>query len=230
MRKSVLFYSVIVIFLATAAITLLGVVGLVQIAEERLDALFYLLLVELIGAVIGLFRATNWFDADHKSSEAPHIEGDWWQVSRAERDNAVAFVSIHGEPRTHSIALDGSAYSADGRFMARFWHVAGSLSEKGELYYFWKGDHASDDDDFSGVGVIRFDASPAAEGAMRGTGWYTTGNLEQGLVTERRKVEYHRAAPGESSVMRQSGEAKAKSATVIAALTRLHPGAAAGPT
>ena len=56
--SATLFIVFIVIFVCTAIITLLGIVGWVKIQKGFLNKLFYCLIVELIGAVIGLFYAT----------------------------------------------------------------------------------------------------------------------------------------------------------------------------
>lgn len=57
--KKALFYAFLAIFVATAAVTLLGITGVVAIDEFYLRGLFAALLLELVAVVIGLFR--NWF-------------------------------------------------------------------------------------------------------------------------------------------------------------------------
>jgi hypothetical protein len=56
--SAILFIVFIAIFVCTAIITLLGIIGRVKIQKGFLNKLFYCLIVELIGAVIGLFYAT----------------------------------------------------------------------------------------------------------------------------------------------------------------------------
>ena len=56
--SAILFIVFIVIFVCTAIITLLGIIGWVKIEKGFLNKLFYCLIVELIGAVIGLFYTT----------------------------------------------------------------------------------------------------------------------------------------------------------------------------
>ncbi|MGD0020226.1 MAG: hypothetical protein ABSD62_13315 [Candidatus Limnocylindrales bacterium] len=60
MRKA-LFYTFLAIFVATAAVTLLGITGVVAIGDFYLKGLFSALLLELVGAVIGLYKATPFF-------------------------------------------------------------------------------------------------------------------------------------------------------------------------
>jgi len=59
--KSALFYTFLAIFVATAAVTLLGITGVVAIDDFYLKGLFGALLLELVGAVIGLYKATPFF-------------------------------------------------------------------------------------------------------------------------------------------------------------------------
>jgi hypothetical protein len=47
MRQAVLFYSFIIIFIVTAAVTLLGVIGLISIPPTQLTMLLGAVLVEL---------------------------------------------------------------------------------------------------------------------------------------------------------------------------------------
>ena len=55
MKQNILFYSFMAIFILTAVVTLLGVVGTLQIAETQLNMLLAAFLVELAGAVVGLY-------------------------------------------------------------------------------------------------------------------------------------------------------------------------------
>lgn len=57
MRKA-LFYSFIVVFLLTAFVTLAGITKFLPIESQYLDKLFYAIILELVGGVIGLFTMT----------------------------------------------------------------------------------------------------------------------------------------------------------------------------
>ena len=57
----VIFSVFIVIFLATATITLLGLIKKVNIEDRYLDRLFVVLILEVVGAVIGLFGSADFF-------------------------------------------------------------------------------------------------------------------------------------------------------------------------
>jgi len=61
MRQDILFYSFMTIFIVTALVTLLGVVGTLPIGETQLNMLLGAFLVELAGAVVGLYKRTEFF-------------------------------------------------------------------------------------------------------------------------------------------------------------------------
>ncbi len=61
MRQAILFYSFMLIFVITAILTLLGVVSIVPIKEVHLNMLLGAFLVELAGAVIALYKKTDFF-------------------------------------------------------------------------------------------------------------------------------------------------------------------------
>lgn len=60
--KEALFYSFLVIFVATAIVTLLGLTGHLRIRPGFLKALVASLLLELAVSVIALYKATDFFD------------------------------------------------------------------------------------------------------------------------------------------------------------------------
>jgi len=60
--KKAFFYSFLAIFVLTSGVTLLGVTNVVAIKEGYLNALFGSLILELITAMIALFRATRFFE------------------------------------------------------------------------------------------------------------------------------------------------------------------------
>ena len=62
-RLDALFYTFLVIFAATAIVTLLGVVKVLPIEQENLRWLLGAFLIELAGAVIALFRGAPFFSA-----------------------------------------------------------------------------------------------------------------------------------------------------------------------
>ncbi len=69
--KKHLFFIFLFIFIATAVLTLLGVTQVISIPDKYLNILFGSLIILLVGSVIGLYRATDFFksttDAPEKS-------------------------------------------------------------------------------------------------------------------------------------------------------------------
>jgi hypothetical protein len=63
MRLPALFYTFLIIFVVTSTVTLLGVLGIVPIREAYLNALLGAFLIELAGAVVALFKRTDFFAA-----------------------------------------------------------------------------------------------------------------------------------------------------------------------
>ncbi|MEK7726855.1 MAG: cell division protein ZapB [candidate division KSB1 bacterium] len=68
--KKHLYYTFLVIFVATTVVTLLGVTGVVRIPDGYLTPLFTAFLVELAGAVVAIFLRADFFsDDEHKYVE-----------------------------------------------------------------------------------------------------------------------------------------------------------------
>jgi len=53
-----LFWTFLIIFVTTAAVTLLGLVGVLKIAPGYLQVLFAALILEVVGGIVSLFRVT----------------------------------------------------------------------------------------------------------------------------------------------------------------------------
>jgi hypothetical protein len=60
--KRHLFYTFLIVFGLTAVITILGILNVVTIGEFYLKGLFSALLIELVGAVVGIYRKTDFFN------------------------------------------------------------------------------------------------------------------------------------------------------------------------
>ncbi|MEN8132639.1 MAG: hypothetical protein ABFS45_21155 [Pseudomonadota bacterium] len=181
-------FSVIAIFLATALVTLLGVIGLLTIDPAYLNTLFSSLILELVVAVIGLFKATDWFGPSGTLPVASTIQGNWWQFIRQERQNAISFIQITYSEDQQQFLIEGDAYTATDEPFARWWSVGASLNvATRELRYFWTGDHETSEDDFSGVGYFKFSCPAGSDQPDRGVGWYTTGNIDHLNVTAKQK-------------------------------------------
>lgn len=77
--KTHLFYTFLVIFGATAVITLLGVTNVITVREGYLTALVAAFLIELAGAVIAIFKSANFFAQEKSEISA---EAKIWESIR----------------------------------------------------------------------------------------------------------------------------------------------------
>jgi len=68
--KKHLFYTFLTIFAATSVVTILGITGVVSIAEGYLSSLVGAFLIELAGAAIAVFRTAKFFDDEEKEHHA----------------------------------------------------------------------------------------------------------------------------------------------------------------
>ena len=207
--RGTLFFSVIGIFVATAVVTLCGVIGILTIQSGYLDVLFTTLVIELVAAVIGLFKATDWFGTSNSFSEADIIKGCWWQFIRYRRKNAISFVEIKYSQKQQQFVINGHAYDAQGNPHAHWWSVGASLNAATlEFRYFWKGDRETAEADFSGFGYWRFNNKPD-----RAIGWYTwmaSGGIDDLHFTgNKQKVELRLASKTDVKTM-LSNDRKAK--------------------
>ena len=112
MKKNILFYTFLIIFILTAIITLLGVLELIKIKPGYLNTLFTVLIIELVAAVIALFRKTDFFTDDippginkpHAQSQRPHNSTNEMPVASPKCDLTAAefFHTFHDlEDRFH---------------------------------------------------------------------------------------------------------------------------------
>lgn len=72
--QQVLFYTILSIFVATAILTLLGIIKKIDIEDKYLNGLYKTLLLELVAAVIFLFAGTDFFNLS--GLEAKTINAD----------------------------------------------------------------------------------------------------------------------------------------------------------
>ena len=223
--RAVLFFTFLAIFLATAVVTLLGLTGQVSIDPKHLNALLTALILEVVVAVIGLFKRTSMFASERLVQVVDSIRGGWWQFVRSGDVNAVGFVVIRYNDDQQQVALSGDSYSLAGGEYARWWSVAAALNAATcQLHYFWQGDHAAGSDDYSGVGWISFEHTESKRSPDRADAWFTSGNLEDLAVTARQKADMRRATPEETRTMTSSDvAAKRRLAAAVYAAWRPAP-------
>jgi len=90
---------------------------------------------------------------------------------------------------------------------ARQWFVTTPSNRKGHpradihYTYIWKGDEEVAEDDFAGVGYFRFSLAEGSTTPDQATGWFTSGNIDQLIVTDKQKVELRRASKTDAKTM-----------------------------
>jgi hypothetical protein len=67
-RKGAFFYTFLCCFIVTFAVTLFGITEVIKIRDGYLNVLFSSLILELIAALIALFRSTSFFDDERKEA------------------------------------------------------------------------------------------------------------------------------------------------------------------
>lgn len=208
--RPALFFTFLTVFAVTAVLTFVGIMGIRPIPDRYLNVLFTALIIEVVTAVIGLYKSTDWFGGQRTHSAIRWVQGGWWQMVRAGQTNALSYIRIEYSAEEEQLVLTGYAYSTEGASYANWWSIAASLNATScELRYFWKGDHTAEDSDFSGVGWVRFERRADEDQAQRGSGWFITGNLEEGHFEAKRKVEMLRASAEDVTTM-EGADAQAK--------------------
>lgn len=81
--KIILFFTFWTIFVATAFITLLGITEVITIKDGYLGPLFGALIIELIGAVISLFRKADFFGSKIESNVLTEKESQDLKIHHA---------------------------------------------------------------------------------------------------------------------------------------------------
>jgi hypothetical protein len=120
--RAALFFVILAIFAATATITLLGVIGQIQIVGNYLGALFTALILELVGAVIAMFRAARFFEDDlpstHLASKGepvarplPYLSNRVMALDGAWKGEAHQAFGPDGKPFTAEVLLQFDAKS-----------------------------------------------------------------------------------------------------------------------
>lgn len=103
-KKNVLFYSVLAIFIGTAAVTLLGLSQIITVKDDHLDWLLTTLIGQVVVAVISLFKGTTFFEEGKQKNHAP--------IDEANKANQVATPNIGDPPKKASQKDEKSFLSA----------------------------------------------------------------------------------------------------------------------
>jgi hypothetical protein len=218
--RTTLFVTFVAIFLATAVLTLLGITGVLEIREGYLNALFTSLILEIVAAVLALFRSLSFLGAGDAGAQARLVTGSWWELVSDKPGIAVSFVTIEYAPKTGRFTLAGDAFDDTGRRAADWTSSSAWLDpESLHLVYLWRGSETkSKQVELSGCGVIRFRVD-GGELATRGFGWYVAPGDPAVAGPGRAVVEMRRATEAEQAIMR-SGDAAARRDAVVSFLAK----------
>ena len=104
--KAHLFYTFLVIFAATAVVTLLGVTGVIAIQDRYLATLMGAFLIELTGAVIAIFKGANFFVSDKSGTTADE------DIRNSIRKLDTAFGYLHDSMRAQAIHFQSRLLSS----------------------------------------------------------------------------------------------------------------------
>src|SRR5690242_18436038 len=119
MLKQSLFYTFLIIFAATALVTLLGITQIRRVDRRYLNVLFTSLLVALAGAVIALYKRTDFFGEEKRTTPSLRDElvGTRWQLKMPNVQWPIVFLrdgkimvynTMAPAPEFNSWEVDGS--------------------------------------------------------------------------------------------------------------------------
>lgn len=144
--KEALFYTFLGIFVVTAIVTLLGVTNKITIKDRFLNALFASLLIELVVAMIALFKSADFFGDDGfqryvKPNQQEYIWNEanirfsyprvGWSIDTKRKEGGlgdlalVSTSSISSQIQLHVSALDSKYVNDWNKFLdetKKLWH------------------------------------------------------------------------------------------------------------
>ncbi len=202
--KNTLFYTFLAIFGLTGIVTLLGITGLIPLDASVRDILVKILLVEVVTAVVLLYKSANFFTKTPEQN-AKEIVGYWWElIHNKEYHVAASFTKISFSKNEQLLKVGGDGYNESFKQTAR-WDSAPAIynANNNSLLYYWQGFRFGENlgKKFSGVGVLNF-TSASENGLFHSAiGWYSTGNIEEGKAEINNYMEFVRATKEEVETM-----------------------------
>jgi hypothetical protein len=207
--KQALLATFLLIFIATALVTLLGLIGWLPIEREYLRSLFYLLILEVVASVIALFNAMRERfvgDGDAAQKEirrfCERAAGYWWS-SGADPDS-VGFAHIVHDQTRDVLRIVGRSYDLHGQIIAT-WNDRASCIEpkRGTVYYSWEGLWTRrPTEPYEGFAELRFDDSP--DKFNTGHGVFSDRNLTDVKSITMKSSRYRRCSKPQVDVMEGS--------------------------
>ena len=204
--KNILFYTFLLIFTATTIITFLGLIDLLSLDPNYMNALFTGLIVEVIGAVILLFKSADFFTRTSEQNSM-EINGNWWEMIYDENNSIVAsFAEISFSKKEQMVKIGGYGYNKEFEKIAR-WDSNPAVYNPADnrLFYYWTGSHFDKqnlDKRYSGVGFIKFRDKSKDHKFISANGWYSKGDIESGKVELNCQMEFIRAGEDDMEIMK----------------------------
>ena len=102
-KKSVLFYSVLMVFLGTALITFLGLSKFLDVNEQYLGLLVKTLIGQVVIAVLSLFRGAKFFSDDEKIMSNIQAENESLKAEVSKNKNTKNKVCVDCDDKKQKI-------------------------------------------------------------------------------------------------------------------------------
>ena len=138
---------------------------------------------------------------------AAKVNGRYWQLVRNDQYPGVGLIEVNLSPVSGRHELSGTKYSPAGKPSATWWQMTVAIQDarRYKIFYSWEGQRTGEKQVVSGVGTFRFD--PLNRG---GTGWYTSGSLDELKFDVSSSVILRRATQEELDVLHGADRAAAE--------------------
>jgi hypothetical protein len=181
-----------------AGIVAIVAIGLVVVVDDQVGRVVglgvFLALMLVVTILLYLTsRATGGGgeNTDHAAvaGAVSSVNGRWWQLVVNDQTPGLSVIDIDLSVLPNRHRLRGTKYTPQGTAMATWKSRAVGLMsiEPVEVFYYWRGAYSDAAGAVSGIGLFEFDFSADAR-ADRGTGWFTTGDVERGDFSRSSKV------------------------------------------
>jgi hypothetical protein len=137
------------------------------------------------------------------------VNGLWWQLVVHDTTPGITKMTVELSQFPDRHRLHGEKRNPTGTPMADFRATAIGIVDLNpvEVFYYWEGSYVDGADAVSGVGLLAF---PDADdhSSRRGTGWFTTGDVQHRDFSRWSKVHIRKMIDEEGAVMRSDDSAR----------------------
>lgn len=133
------------------------------------------------------------------------VNGHWWQIIHNDKTPGLSMIRLQLSPLPGRHRLGGEKWGPDGDHLAQWSSRAVAIQDiqPFKLFYIWDGTYNKGTQSVSGVGTFQF-PSEFETLVTRGTGWFTTGNVDQLDFQEHSSVTLRRAPEKDVAVMAEN--------------------------